>query len=109
MDNSKDHYIGEYIGDKPNGYGKKIYLSGTSYQGIFKDGKPNGKGIMIYKSYTRRYEGKLKRIYIGKWKNGWRNGNGVSLYFNDKKEVTKISSDIWINGKKNKNVFIMKM
>jgi len=37
-------YEGDFLRDKPHGYGRKIFANGEYYEGYFKDGKANGQG-----------------------------------------------------------------
>ena len=55
-------------GDCENGYGKKVYKSGSSYKGYFVNGKRDGKGTYDY------YKG---HKYIGLWSKGKKHGEGT--------------------------------
>lgn len=70
-------YIGEFLGNKFEGYGKISYRGGFVYQGEFRGGEfgPFGKCIYSDGSY-----------YIGEFKDGVRSGKGI-LYCNEYKII----------------------
>ena len=89
-------YEGDYINDKPEGNGKRIYDEHIYYIGQFKEGKRHGKG-KIYKNNKLAYEGDFINgniegngksfdengdYYIGQFKENMRHGKG-KLYDNN--------------------------
>ena len=68
--NTQYKYIGDYIKNKYNGYGKYYLNDNLIYDGQFKDGKYNGLG-KDYKDNNVEY--------IGEFKNNKRKGYGVIL------------------------------
>ena len=70
--NTQYKYIGDYIKNKYNGYGKYYLNDNLIYDGQFKDGKYNGLG--------KDYKGNNVE-YIGEFKNNKRKGYGVKLNY----------------------------
>ena len=68
--NTQYKYIGDYINNNYNGYGKYYLKDNLIYDGQFKDGKYNGLG----KNYKDN-----NVEYIGEFKNNKRKGYGVIL------------------------------
>jgi len=46
--NSIVRYAGDFVGDKPNGTGKGVFVDGFEFQGEFLDGLAHGKGTLSY-------------------------------------------------------------
>ena len=97
-------FIGKYRNDKRNGPGKQFYSDGKlQYEGEYLDGKRHGWGIYYYEDGDR-YEGPWVNdqrdssesgkdgtyrfadgsIFIGKYRNGKRNGPGKKYYSDGK-------------------------
>ncbi len=58
--NEADSYEGQWVNDKPEGYGTRKFLNGGSYQGNKKDGRNSGFGIARYANgdvYRGQYPG----------------------------------------------------
>ena len=68
--NTQYKYVGDYIKNKYNGYGKYYLNDNLIYDGQFKDGKYNGLG--------KDYKGSNVE-YIGEFNNNERKGYGVKL------------------------------
>jgi hypothetical protein len=111
-----DNIIVEKISENTNGIGK-LFISNNDneyvYNGSIVNGKMNGYGIIIFNKYflydnIKKYEGDLKdnlfdgyskitykdnNIFIGNFKNGKKEGNGI-LYDNN---GNIILNNIWTN------------
>ncbi|CAD7947745.1 unnamed protein product [Amoebophrya sp. A120] len=72
-----ESYKGEWLNDRKHGYGVFTYKDGGSkYEGQFAHNKREGEGVLWMA------EGKLKmrKEYIGVWKNDKRHGKGTAFY-----------------------------
>ena len=54
-------FVGNFVGEKPEGKGEIIYENGDSFIGHFKEGEKHGKGTMKYKN--------SHKIITGFWRN----------------------------------------
>ncbi|EMC97153.1 hypothetical protein BAUCODRAFT_69299 [Baudoinia panamericana UAMH 10762] len=66
-----DYYQGEVFGDKFQGKGWLVTMSGNSYTGDFYQGKKEGQGTMVYASGD---------VYEGEWKDDVQHGHGKLTY-----------------------------
>jgi hypothetical protein len=48
LTSNQNAYIGQMVGDSPNGYGKMVTKYGNIYEGEFLNGRPHGWGRKIY-------------------------------------------------------------
>jgi len=80
-----DHYIGEFINGKKEGYGTIIYNNGTKYEGYFKNDKHDGFGKLI------QLDGEM---FVGEWKEGKINGNGIRQHINGDKYIGNYTNNI---------------
>ena len=71
LDN-KNHYVGLFKNDLPNGWGKLNTNEGV-YEGYFVDCLPNGFG---------RYRGLDGEFYEGNWRHGEKHGRGKTIFSN---------------------------
>jgi lysozyme len=107
---NKGVYVGETENDLPSGYGEWT-ANNKSYIGYWQLGKKNGQGIYKYNNYT--YTGAFKNdyfngygqllykdslIYEGQWKNGKREGKGISTDSLCRKIIGTWNSDFLISG-----------
>jgi hypothetical protein len=91
-----DVYVGEFVNDRPHGYGKLEYADGNVYEGQYIDGKKNGHGKFTFASGDV-YEGDWKDnnvhgqgrytyasgdVYEGQYIDGNKNGHGKYTYVN---------------------------
>jgi len=87
-------YEGEWLNDKPHGYGVMRYADGNQYFGNFMDGKRSGSGKMLWENGSR-YEGTWLldqpegkgtfwypngAVYTGDFKAGIKHGVGNYVY-----------------------------
>jgi len=61
-------YTGEWLGDKIDGHGFKVWPNGSQYEGEWRNNQMNGFGKMIHA------EGE---VYEGHWVNGKSSGEGT--------------------------------
>jgi hypothetical protein len=87
---NRNFYDAEFFCDKVHGYGSKLYNSGVTYIGYFKNGLQEGKGKETYsnggcykehfKNWKRhglgRYKYHNRDIYEAQFLNDMRNGKG---------------------------------
>lgn len=67
-------YVGQWIGESMNGYGKIYFDNGGYFEGEFVDGIANtNRGCFIYPDGS---------YYIGSVQNGVANGQGIYTYKN---------------------------
>jgi len=67
-------YVGEWVEDKKEGFGKQVWEHGAKYEGEFLAGKRHGRGTLWV------LEGpKLRKRYSGDWVSGKRQGLGVAI------------------------------
>ncbi|WPH02085.1 Hypothetical protein R9X50_00494000 [Acrodontium crateriforme] len=65
-----DEYVGEFVNNEQNGYGKMIWASsGDTYEGDWLNGKQHGQGTLI--------EAVTGSIFKGGWKQGKKHGKFV--------------------------------
>jgi hypothetical protein len=71
----EEKYVGQYQSDKKNGYGTDTWYlgekQGQRYHGNFSDDSRNGFGVFSFRG------GENDTIYVGQWKDGLKNGQGV--------------------------------
>ena len=100
-------YFGQFLNDKPHGFGTLIEVNGDKYIGQWSNGEMNGHGTFIWGSNSRRKfflisGSKFQKRgdkYIGQWSNGEINGQGTYIWGpKSKKNLLKYSGD-WKNGK----------
>ena len=77
IDKDNQLYIGEFQEGKPGGTGTQYYSDGDYYVGDLAAGKRNGLGVYYYSD-----NGDAKSWYCGEWADGKRNGS-CSGYFHD--------------------------
>jgi len=70
---SGNTYLGEWVGDKPDGFGVKTFASGSRYEGDFKNGLMHGSGKKYFKPGD---------MYEGDWKDDEMAGRGVYRWAN---------------------------
>ena len=72
-------YVGEAIGDRPHGYGTRLFTDGSKYEGEWNLGNRHGKGT---------YTSSKGESWSGEWKNNnpW-NGSGIWEFKNDKSVI----------------------
>ena len=80
-----DHYIGQFVNGKKEGYGNIIYNNGTKYEGYFKNDKHEGFGKLI------QPDGEM---FVGEWKEGKINGNGIRQHINGDKYIGNYINNI---------------
>ena len=59
-------YVGQFVNDKREGYGKLLGSNSDMYDGEWKDSKPHGTGNLTCKRAGSKYE--------GEWMEGMRHG-----------------------------------
>ena len=103
-------FTGEWENGKPNGYGIKIYLDGTTNRGYFKDGKLHGYGVCHYSDGTisegyfvddlkEGYGVRIGRLsYRGYYRNDKFYGKGILNFNNELDYVGDIQEDILFHG-----------
>ena len=79
-------YFGQFLNNKPDGFGKLIDANGDKYIGQWKNGKKSGFGKLISSD---------GEIYIGEFLNNKKNGQGISISPEKEKKFGE-----WKNGKK---------
>ena len=101
-------YFGQFLNNKPHGFGTLIDADGNKYIGQWENGEMNGHGtyiwgpnskktiLFIFKSKSRRSGDK----YIGQWKNGEMNGQGTYIWGPNSKKNGDRYIGQWIKGKK---------
>lgn len=94
--NNGETYIGQFLNDKPHGFGIFSSAIEGEYTGQFANGMREGTGKMVYtngdiyeggwrknlyhdKGSLTTASGGLER-YDGKWENGKLNGKGICMY-----------------------------
>ena len=115
-------FIGEYVNNKPRGFGIYKNPKGTIFQGYWKNNVLNGIGLEIWKDSTF-YQGEFKNnkkngigiyrwsdgtIYHGEWLNDEMTGFCIITYRDEKMYIGQIEKGImngygefsWKNGKK---------
>ena len=101
-------YFGQFLNDKPNGFGTLIDKHGGKYIGQWKNGKMHGQGKYIWGPKSKKkilfiFKAKSKKSgdkYIGQWKNGEMHGHGSYIWGpNSKKSGYKYIGE-WVNSKK---------
>ena len=101
-------YFGQFLNNKPDGFGQLIEANGNKYIGQWKNGEINGHGTYIWGTNSKKkiffiFKSKSKRSgdkYIGQWKNGEMNGQGTYIWGpNSKKSGDKYIGQ-WENGEK---------
>ena len=84
-------YDGEYVRGYRHGKGTRLFMNGTKYVGMFRDGEPEGEGIMYYSNGDQ---------YIGNWMAGRMDGIGIMKYVTgDRYEGTFKKGFIYGEGK----------
>jgi len=93
--NGNIKYDGDFVHDKYEGNGKRIYGNGEYYIGQFLNGLRNGKGIEYYKNGNIKYDGDFVKdkaegngkfiwesgeYYIGQFEKGLFYGKGTLYY-----------------------------
>lgn len=73
-------YVGNWVGDKKEGFGTQTWTTGDKYEGEWRDGRQNGKG-----SLWKVEGGRLRKRYAGDWADGKRTGLGVFIFKNGDK------------------------
>eukprot|EP00392_Amoebophrya_sp_AT5.2_P000958 g960.t1 len=74
-----ENYKGEWLHDRKHGYGVQTYKSGDSkYEGQFVHNKRQGEGVLWLAE--NKSKTKMRKEYIGKWKNDQRHGTGTAFY-----------------------------
>jgi len=80
-------YFGQFLNNKPDGFGKLIDANGDKYIGQWKNGEKNGQGTYIWGTNSKKiffiFNSKSKRggdKYIGQWQNGEMNGQGTYIW-----------------------------
>ena len=100
-------YFGQFLNNKPDGFGKLIDANGDTYIGQWENGEKNGQGTYIWGTNSKKiffiFKLKSKRDgdkYIGQWENGEMNGQGTYIWGpNSKKSGDKYIGQ-WKDGKK---------
>lgn len=69
-------YEGQYKNNRWEGYGRRIFVEGYYYVGMFSDGRPCG--------YGTEYRPDNSVIFQGKWKDGVPEGMPFNKYHNTK-------------------------
>eukprot|EP00420_Gonyaulax_spinifera_P030891 CAMPEP_0197880474 /NCGR_PEP_ID=MMETSP1439-20131203/8270_1 /TAXON_ID=66791 /ORGANISM="Gonyaulax spinifera, Strain CCMP409" /LENGTH=391 /DNA_ID=CAMNT_0043500029 /DNA_START=51 /DNA_END=1226 /DNA_ORIENTATION=- len=72
-------YNGEWSDNRKSGYGVQVYPSGEKYEGQWGNGLRNGEGtqwVPVGKV------GKLRKLYVGGWKDDRRHGRGTCFFKN---------------------------
>ena len=80
-------YFGQFLNNKPHGFGTLINANGDKYIGQWENGKKSGFGKLISSD---------GEIYIGEFLNNKKNGQGISISPGKEKKFGE-----WKNGKKN--------
>jgi hypothetical protein len=80
-------YVGEFVKNHLEGFGKLTDANGNVYTGDFQNDKFNGKGMFERTDGTK---------YIGEFKDGKRNGLGTQYYSESYKEKGKWENDRFI-------------
>jgi hypothetical protein len=65
-----DVYTGSFFNSLRHGYGKCIFSEGSIYEGDWNNDQCHGNGKLQSKDFT----------YVGEFKNGKKNGNGVGTW-----------------------------
>lgn len=64
-----DIYVGGYLYNKKQGYGRCVYHNGDTYDGMFDNNQRNGKGTYVSSAIGRKYN--------GEWKDDKMHGTGI--------------------------------
>ena len=67
--------MGEWAGDKKEGYGVQLFPNGDKYEGSWMNNQRSGKG-----TYWKKFNGKLRREYTGDWNEDHIHGKGTFFY-----------------------------
>ena len=70
---SGDKYVGEFLNDKPHGFGSFYFTNGDFYEGEIENGKAHGKGKIIFNN---------EDVYVGNFQHNKRTGSGT-FYWKD--------------------------
>ena len=73
--NPISYYEGEFVKNKREGTGVRVYRSGNCYSGQWSNNLPHGRGRMEWRD--------RREVYIGDWFEGVQNGNGEMLWETD--------------------------
>ena len=73
-----DTYFGQFLNNKPDGFGTLIDVYGNKYIGQWENGEMNGHGTYIWGPNSNKSGDK----YVGQWLNGKKSGFG-KLTFSD--------------------------
>jgi clan AA aspartic protease (TIGR02281 family) len=76
-------YVGEWVGNRPNGQGTLTWPDGTRYVGQFHDGSISGQGIFTWANGDE---------YIGEFHGGKMHGMGTLVWSNGQKYVGTFSA-----------------
>ena len=79
-------YFGQFLNNKPHGFGTLIDANGDKYIGQWENGKKSWFGKLIFSD---------GQIYIGEFLNNKKNGQGISISPGKEKQFGE-----WENGKK---------
>ena len=71
-------YFGQFLNDKPHGFGTLVEQDGNKYIGQWENGEMHGHGIYIWGPNSKKSGDK----YVGQWVSGERSGFG-KLTFSD--------------------------
>lgn len=71
-------FHGEWSGDKKSGYGVQTYPNGNKYEGQWEAGLRSGEGVLWVP--IGKTADKLRKLYVGSWKNDRRHGRGTCYF-----------------------------
>ncbi len=101
-------YFGQFLNDKPHGFGTLIEQDGNKYIGQWKNGEMHGHGTYIWGPNSTKkilffFRSKSKKNgdkYIGQWENGEMHGHGIYIWGpNSKKSGDKYVGQ-WVSGER---------
>jgi hypothetical protein len=72
-------YHGEWGMNKKNGYGVQVFPNGEKYEGQWGNGLRDGEGTLWVPVGKAQ---KLRKLYVGGWKNDQRHGRGTCFFKN---------------------------
>ena len=101
-------YFGQFLNDKPNGFGTLIDAYGDKYIGQWENGEMNGHGTYIWGTKSKKKILFIFRLksrksgdkYIGQWKNGEMHGQGTYIWGPNSKKSGDRYIGQWVKGKR---------